>query len=75
MMDMTPTPVCATDFGVYEHPCEMAKEVCNMYAKQFLDAGDIVAAGDAIDGIEVEENSFCEGKNVMLYVDFNGEYI
>ena len=75
MMDMTPTPVCATDFGVYEHPCEMAKEVCNMYAKQFLDAGDIVAAGDAIDGIKVEENSFCEGKNVMLYVDFNGEYI
>ena len=62
MFEMTPTPVCTSDFGVYDHPCEMAKQVCNMYAKTFLDAGDIKGAGDAIDEIRVEENNFCKSK-------------
>ena len=62
MVNMSPADVCASDFGVYAHPCEMAMRVCEMYARKYIDVGDVPAAERALEDIAIEEDDFCRSK-------------
>ena len=58
-MDSDTDDVCATDLGTYQGSCDMSKKVCELYARELLDRGNITAAFDVLQEITVAENAPC----------------
>ena len=61
-MDTDTDSVCASDLGTYDGSCDMKKKVCELYARELLDKGNITEAADVIENITITNHQPCSSK-------------
>ena len=66
-MDSDVDPVCASDLGTYGGSCDKAKKVCELYARELLDQGDIDGAADVLENITITNDEPCPSKENLMY--------
>ena len=57
--DQNTEPVCASDLGTYHGSCDMKIKTCELYARKYLEEGNVTMAEKMIGNITVTDNQAC----------------
>ena len=76
-MDTDTDLVCASDLGTYSGSCDMKMKVCELYAREHLDNGDMIKAAEVLENITVINNEACPSKkySFRLFLDGLRQYV
>ena len=61
-MDSSTDAVCSSELGTYNGACDMSQKVCEFYAREYIEAGDMGNATVILENITVAANGACNRK-------------
>ena len=59
---MQTDPICSSDLGTYEGSCDMQMKTCELYAREFLDQGNLTDAAEVLRNVTVTDDKPCPSK-------------